>query len=176
VKDPRSAVERIIAKPVGTSVELELVRGDKHLTTTVRTVASPLKVDKGRPVLGVRLAPAFLLPFDVTIDSQNIGGPSAGLAFALTVVDAVTPEDFTRGHLVAVTGTIAGDGTVGPVGGVAFKVRAAEREGADIFLAPAGEVKEARDAAKHVRVIGVRTLAEAIAALRKLGQIARAAA
>ena len=90
-------------------------------------------------------------------------------------MDAVTPEDLTRGHLVAVTGTILGNGLVGPVGGVEFKVRAAEREGADVFLVPADEVKQAKDAADHIKVIGVRTLADAIAELRKLARVARAA-
>jgi Lon-like protease len=124
----------------------------------------------------VRLAPAVRLPFDVTIDSQNIGGPSAGLAFALTIVDVLTPEDLTRGHHVAVTGTINPDGRVGPVGGVEFKVRAAEKEGADVFLAPADEVDQARGAASHIKVIGVATLEEALAQLRKLAVEVPAAA
>jgi PDZ domain-containing protein len=177
VTDPRGAVERVVAKPVGAIIEIEFVREDKHMTTEVKTIESPLKDQKGIPVIGVRLAPAFLLPsrLHVTIDSQNIGGPSAGLAFALTVVDVLTPEDLTRGHLVAVTGTILGDGRVGPVGGVEFKVRAAEREGADVFLVPAIEVAQARNVAKDIKVIGVETLADAIAELRKLARVARAA-
>lgn len=175
IRDPMSAIRRVIAKPVGSPVTVEVRRGERRLAVEVRTVPSPLKEDGGRPVLGVRLAPAVRLPFGVTIDSQNIGGPSAGLAFALALVDVITPEDLTRGHLVAVTGTIGSDGTVGPVGGVAFKVVAAEREGADVFLVPKREVEEANDAAKHAKVIGVATLAEAISALRNLARVARAA-
>ncbi|MFY9587939.1 MAG: S16 family serine protease [Actinomycetota bacterium] len=173
VTDPRGAVDRVVARPVGSIVEIEFVRDDKHLTTKVKTIRSPLRDQEGVPVIGVRLAPAFLLPFGVTIDSQNIGGPSAGLAFALSVVDAVTPEDLTRGHLVAVTGTILGDGRVGPVGGVEFKVRAAEREGADVFLVPSIEVDQAEKVAKDIKIIGVDTLADAIAELRKLARVAR---
>jgi PDZ domain-containing protein len=175
VTNPEAAVRPIVAKPVGSSITLVVVRGDRRVTTEIRTVASPRVEDHGRPVLGVRLAPAFRLPFAVTIDSQNIGGPSAGLAFALTLVDAITAEDFTRGHRVAVTGTIDSEGRIGPVGGVAFKVVAAEHEGADVFLVPADEVKEAKRAAKKAKVIGVATLSEAIAALRELSRLAPAA-
>lgn len=173
VRGPADAVERIVSKPIGSKISVTVLRGDQRKTTEMRSIASPIKEEKDRPVLGIRLANAVRLPgFDVTIDSQNIGGPSAGLAFALTIVDVLTTEDFTRGHHVAVTGTIDGAGRVGPVGGVEFKVVAAEREGADIFLVPADEFDEARGAASgKVKVIGVSTLEEALAQLRKLAQV-----
>jgi PDZ domain-containing protein len=123
-------------------------------------------------VIGAALGAAFRLPLNVSLDSENIGGPSAGLAFALTIADVLTPEDLTRGHLVAVTGTIDLQGNVGLVGGVEFKVRAAEREGADVFLVPTDEVAEASKVTADVMVIGVSTLEEAIAALRKLAKVA----
>jgi len=175
VRDPASAVRPIVAKPIGSKVTVTVLRGDRRITTEMKTVRSPLAGEEKRPVLGIRLAQALRLPFDVTIDSQNIGGPSAGLAFALTITDVLTPEDLTRGHHVAVTGTIDLSGRVGPVGGVEFKVRAAEKEGADVFLAPADEVAQARGAASHLKVIGVSTLAEALAQLRKLAFLAPAA-
>jgi PDZ domain-containing protein len=175
VRDPESAVRPIVAKPIGSKVTVTVLRGDRRITTEMKTVRSPLAGEEKRPVLGIRLARALRLPFDVTIDSQNIGGPSAGLAFALTITDVLTPEDLTRGHHVAVTGTIDPSGRVGPVGGVEFKVRAAEKEGADVFLAPADEVAQARGAASHLKVIGVSTLAEALAQLRKLAFLAPAA-
>jgi len=169
VTEVTDAIKPIISKPVGSKVAVEVLRGqDQDITLSLRSAASPLTQDNKRPVLGVRLAPAVRLPFDVTIDSQNIGGPSAGLAFALTITDELTPEDLTRGHHVAVTGTIDPGGRVGPVGGVEFKIRAAEREGADVFLAPRSEVAQAKGAGTHVRVIGVDTLSDAIAALRSL--------
>jgi PDZ domain-containing protein len=174
IRGPAEAVERITAKPVGATIRVTVVRDGSRVTTEMRSIGSPLATEKGRPVLGVRLAEAVRLPsFDVTIDSQNIGGPSAGLAFALTIVDVLTTEDLTRGHHVAVTGTIDSDGRVGPVGGVEFKVVAAEREGADVFLVPAIEVDQARRAATDkVKVIGVETLEGALAQLRKLAQVA----
>ena len=173
VRGPEEAIKPIVAKRVGSRVTLEVLRGDRSITLSMRTVPSPLKDDNRRPVIGVRLAPAVRLPFDVTIDSQNIGGPSAGLAFALTIADELTTEDLTRGHHVAVTGTIDPSGVVGLVGGVEFKVRAAEQEGADVFLAPTQEVAEAKKAASsHLKVIGVATLADAIADLRSLAILA----
>jgi Lon-like protease len=175
VRDVESAVRPIIAKPIGSTVSVTVLRKDQRVTREMRTVASPLEGEEKHPVLGVRLAQAVKLPFDITIDSQNIGGPSAGLAFALTITDVLTPEDLTRGHHVAVTGTIDPSGHVGPVGGVEFKVRAAEKEGADVFLAPADELDQARGAASHLKVIGVSTLAEALAQLRKLAFLAPAA-
>jgi len=168
VRDPESAIKPIASKPVGSTIKVEVLRDGKRVSTSMRTVRSPEKDENGRPVIGIRLAAAVKLPFDITIDSQNIGGPSAGLAFALSVADTLTPEDLTRGHQVAVTGTIDSSGAVGLVGGVEFKVRAAEREGADVFLAPTAEVSQAQHAASHLKVIGVDTLAEAIVDLRAL--------
>ncbi len=172
VRDVRTLVERIQSKPVGTKHTFEVLRGRERVAVSLRTIASPITGDRKVPIIGAALGPAFRLPLGVTLDSQNIGGPSAGLAFALTIADVLIPEDLTRGHRVAVTGTIAIDGTVGLVGGVEFKVRAADHEGADVFLVPKAEVAEASAVDSDVMVIGVETLAEAIEALRRLSQIA----
>jgi PDZ domain-containing protein len=176
VRDVPDVIAAIESKPVGSEIAFEVDRDSGRLKVTMRTMRSPLAADQGRPVIGAALGAAFRFPFGVTVDSQNIGGPSAGLAFALTIADALTTEDLTRGHRVAVTGTIELSGAVGPVGGVAFKVRAAEREGADIFLVPKDEVTEASDAASGIRVIGVATLEEALAAMRQLDRRAPKAA
>lgn len=176
VRDVNAAVNLITAKPIGAKHTFEVLRGKDDLTVEMRTIASPLQGEETKPVIGARFGPAFRLPLDVTVDSQNIGGPSAGLAFALSIADALTEEDLTRGHRVAVTGTIDISGRIGLVGGVEFKVRAAEHEGADIFLVPKDEVAQASSVAADVEVIGVSTLEEAIAALRKLGRIVPEAA
>jgi Lon-like protease len=177
VRDVEAAVKPIASGKVGAKVTVTVERDGKRIDVVMRTIQSPAQDEEKRPVLGVRLAPAIRLPFDVTIDSQNIGGPSAGLAFALEITDVLTPEDLTHGHHVAVTGTIDPSGAVGLVGGVEFKVRAAEKEGADVFLAPRDEVKDARRAAsQHLMVIGVSTLDDALAQLRKLAIVPPAAA
>lgn len=171
VRDVQALVDQIRSKKIGAKHTLELLRGSERITVSLKTIASPGKGEK-MPVIGAALGAAFRLPVDVTLDSENIGGPSAGLAFALTIADVLIPEDLTRGHRIAVTGTIDLLGNVGLVGGVEFKVRAAEREGADVFLVPKDEVAQASEVGVDVMVIGVSTLEEAIAALRKLAKVA----
>jgi PDZ domain-containing protein len=123
--------------------------------------------------LGVRLQTAnrtFDMPFDITVDSAGIGGPSAGLAFTLGVLDTVTPGELTGGHTVAVTGTIDIDGRVGPVGGVAQKTAAVRAAGIDVFLVPPQEYEDARaHAGRDVRIVRVATLEEALVALGRQG-------
>lgn len=109
------------------------------------------------------------LPFDVEIDSGDIGGPSAGLAFTLTIIDLLTAGELTGGAPVAVTGTITADGAVGPVGGVHQKAAAAYEAGATAFLVPMEMVEEAQRGARDMPVIGVATLDEALGALQDLG-------
>ena len=109
------------------------------------------------------------IPVDVTIDTARVSGPSAGLAFALAIIDDLTPGDLTGRGDVAVTGTIEEDGTVGPVGGVAQKAVTARRAGARLMLVPADEVADARARAGDMRVVGVRTLDDALRALAKAG-------
>jgi PDZ domain-containing protein len=112
----------------------------------------------------------FDFPFDVGIDSGTIGGPSAGLAFALGVIDTLSTGELTGGKKVAVTGTIEIDGKVGDVGGVVQKTAAVRAAGAHVFLVPEGEFAEAKaHAGRSLKVVKVGTLDEAIAALASLG-------
>ena len=91
------------------------------------------------------------------------------MAFTLALISDLNRGDLTGGRRVAVTGTIASDGTVGPVGGVAQKAIAAKRSGAVAILVPPGEASDARSHASGLRVITVRTIDDALAALRSLG-------
>ena len=89
---------------------------------------------------------------------------------ALTIVDELTPGDLAGGKKVAATGTIAGDGTVGPIGGIAQKTITVSRAGADVFLVPADEYNEAvAHAGKHLKVVKVATLEDALNVLRSFG-------
>lgn len=127
----------------------------------------------GGSVVGVNLQtylPRFDFPFEVDIDSGTIGGPSAGLAFTLAVLDALTPGELTGGRTVAATGTIDIDGRVGPVGGVGQKTVAVKEAGATVFLVPRSEAPVARaKAGDSLRVVGVETLDDALRALTELG-------
>ncbi len=109
------------------------------------------------------------LPFEIEIDSGSIGGPSAGLAFTLTLIDLLTEGELTGGNRVAVTGTITANGTVGNIGGVGQKAAAASAEGADVFIVPAELVETATEHAAGMPVVGVANLEEALAALAELG-------
>jgi PDZ domain-containing protein len=104
-------------------------------------------------------------PFPVDIQSDNVGGPSAGFMFALGILDAVTDGDLTRGYYVAGTGTISQDGTVGAVGGAAEKALAAEQAGAQIFLVPKDDATEAGRWVYDLRIIPVERFEDAIHAL-----------
>ncbi len=109
------------------------------------------------------------LPFDVNIASGAVGGPSAGLAFALVMLDVLTPGELTGGKRIAVTGSIRLDGSVGDVGGVAQKAVAARDAGAQMIIVPEASVDKALSGAGDVPVVGVATLDEALQALEGAG-------
>lgn len=128
--------------------------------------------DPGRPFLGVTLRtaePRFDFPYEVEIESERIGGPSAGLAFTLQVLDVLTEGELTGGRKVAATGTMELDGTVGQVGGVAQKSVAVKEAGVELFLVPEGELAEARRHADGLRVEAVGSLDDALRILSEVG-------
>ena len=100
----------------------------------------------------------YQFPIDVKINTQLVGGPSAGLAFTLAIIDDLTPGSLTGGKRVAVTGTIQPDGTVGEVGGVEQKAITARTNGVQLMIVPKAEVKDARNGAGDVRVVGVENI------------------
>jgi len=171
---PVQFVEQAIAllhkhKP-GDQVSLQVLSPGGQSRVEQLTMA---RKDDGTAILGVSLQTDHLdykLPFDVKIDSGQIGGPSAGLAFALGVLDELSPGELTGGARVAATGTIGIDGTVGDVGGVPQKTAAVIASGAKVFLVPPGEYNDAvKRAGKRLKVVKVENLNEAIAALGQLG-------
>ncbi len=116
-------------------------------------------------------------PVDVAIDSRNIGGPSAGLMYALSVMDLLTPDDLTKGHRIAGTGTIDDEGSVGAIGGIRQKVFAARDAGAEVVLVPANNYEDAlRAAGDDIQVVRVETIDDALAFLETLEPAAAVAA
>jgi PDZ domain-containing protein len=106
-------------------------------------------------------------PFPITISSGTIGGPSAGLSWALGLYDLLTPGDLTRGRTIAATGELGPDGTVYPIGGVQEKVRAADSAGASVLLVPTQNLAAARSVGdEDVRLVAVKTFDDALAYLR----------
>lgn len=150
----------------GDTISLAVVRDGEHLDLRVGTRSSP--TDPGRPIVGVTISTYLFdvrMPFPVDIESDNVGGPSAGFMFALGILDAVTDGDLTRGYYVAGTGTIAPDGTVGAVGGAAEKALAAEQDGAQIFLVPRADYDEARRWVHTIRLVPIDRLDDAVQTL-----------
>jgi Lon-like protease len=129
------------------------------------------RVTTGTACLGVTMQPfiTYRFPIEVKIDTQKVGGPSAGLAFTLAIIDDLTPGNLTGGRRVAVTGTINSDGTVGPVGGVEQKAITARHNGVSLMIVPKKELKDAHQGAGNLKVVGVGTIDEALAALQKAG-------
>jgi PDZ domain-containing secreted protein/Zn-dependent protease/CBS domain-containing protein len=151
----------IRARPTGARFTLTVRRDGR---TTKVTVPSATRVSESGPGIGVYLDLETKLPFKVTFTKRDIGGPSAGLAYALAVYDILESRDLANGRIVATTGTIDLDGRVGPVGGVEEKTVAAKRAGARLFLVPQEEVQGARGTGLDVH--GVSTLQDAIDALK----------
>ncbi len=143
------------------------VANDRHSCVPVRHTTT------GTACLGVTMEPdplvTYRFPIDVKIDTQQVGGPSAGLAFTLAIIDDLTPGNLTGGRRVAVTGTIAPDGAVGPVGGVEQKAITARHNHVSLMIVPKKELTDARQGAGNLKVVGVGTIDEALAALQKAG-------
>lgn len=147
----------------GDVVEVQVRRDGEKVTVQIETVQNPQ--DPDLPFLGIFMEDinyTFDPEAEVTIDTGEVAGPSAGLMFSLAIYDLLTPEDLTGGRNIAGTGTIACDGGIGPIGGVQQKVAGAEKEGAEVFLAPAANYEAALDAADEIEVVRVSNFADAL--------------
>ena len=171
-------------KQPGDTVDLLIDRPEVgELTVEIELTSSP--EDPDRTIVGFRPfdTQVVTLPFEVDIETNQIGGPSAGLAFTLALIDELSPGALTGGRNIAVTGTVDLEGNVGAIGGLPQKVSAVHQNGVDVFIVPAsqpelqspepGEPDERQrldDAGKgQVQIIPVATLDEALAALVELG-------
>jgi Lon-like protease len=149
----------------GDSVPVTVRRGEAERRFVVETVAA--EDDPKRPLIGVLVGTGYDFPFDVELAlDDSIGGPSAGLVFALSVYDTLTPGSLTGGDVIAGTGSITPDGAVGPIGGVRQKIAAAEEAGAEVFLVPRDNCASAvHDPVEGIELIRADDLAGAIKAL-----------
>ena len=165
----RSDLLRLVqAHEPGEDVRVVVRRGTRREAVTIKTAADP--EDRDRAVIGVFVeqAAAIKLPIDVKIDLGNVGGPSAGLAFALDLMEELG-RDVDRGRRIAATGEIDLDGRVVPVGGLKQKTIAVRRSGIDVFLVPAGDnAREARRHAEGLRIVPVKTFQQALQSLATL--------
>jgi len=142
-----------------------------HAPMALRTVAD--RADRSKAIIGITIAETVRItriPVPVKFLTQGIGGPSAGLAFALDIYDALSGRKLLRGHRIAVTGELSLDGTVSPIGGVVQKTIGAIDAGDDTFLVPAGQ--NYRDAVQEahgrIRIIAVTSFQQALRVIRSL--------
>lgn len=146
-----------------TNVEFKILRDEKELTVRVKPV-----LEEGTPRVGVSVGLGYDFPFDVKLRiDPTVGGPSAGLMFALAIYDTLTPGSLTDGATVAGTGELLPDGRVGPIGGIAQKIAGAEEVGAQLFFVPKDNCPDVTDLDPDLRLVKATTLHEARLALEK---------
>jgi Lon-like protease len=166
VTAPSELRRAIRAAGTGRELRLKVKRGKEVVTVDVRAKRGP----DGAPIIGVIVSPAadIQLPVDVEIDTGGVGGPSAGLAFALDLMEELG-RDIDNGNKIAVTGSLELDGTVGQIGGVKQKTIGVERADIDVFVVPAGDnAAEARRYADGIRIVPVASFQQALRALATL--------
>ncbi|HET9730121.1 MAG TPA: PDZ domain-containing protein [Acidimicrobiia bacterium] len=179
VSDGQTLRKAVAKHRDGSAVQLQIVRGGRQQTVSVKVV-----IDHNQPIIGVRVFPAFVFPAQVNVDTGGILGPSAGLAMTLAIFDDLTPGSLTGSTRVAVTGTIDPDGNVGEIGAIEQKAVAAKAAHARLFIVPKCEKADPPEqlraceddlqraikrAGSGVHVVPVGTFAEALAALRDAG-------
>jgi Lon-like protease len=173
-----SFIEYVGKKEAGDQIELTINREDK--TKTVKVTVEPFKSDPTKIGIGISLVDdkEIIVNPKVTVKTDEIGGPSAGLMFSLEIYDQLMEEDFTKGYKIAGTGTIDSKGSVGPIGGIDQKIVAADKAGAEIFFAPNEKggkdsnyklaVKTAREIDSKMKIVPVDVIDDAINYLQKL--------
>ena len=164
VASPAALTALITAHPAGSTLALTITRNGKSQTVQVAT-----KESSGHPVIGVQATGQYQFPFTVKFSVGDIGGPSAGMMFALGIIDKLTKLDLTAGRFIAGTGEITASGQVQPIGGIQQKMIGARNAGATIFLTPAANCADTKGAVpKGMRLVKVSTLNQAVTYLEAL--------
>jgi PDZ domain-containing protein len=171
-------IEYVSKKQAGDKVTLTYLRNKS--TNSVTLSLQSFKEDPKRIGIGISLVDdkEIIVNPKVKVKTDEIGGPSAGFMFSLEIYNQLTKEDLTKGYQIAGTGTIEIDGTVGPIGGIEQKIVAADKAGAEIFLAPNEKgiknsnyrdaVKTARDIKTKMKIVPIDTFDDAVSYLKKL--------
>ncbi|MFI8960938.1 PDZ domain-containing protein [Streptomyces sp. NPDC053493] len=179
VKEPGDVAKLVTKRKPGQDVAFTIVpaqeaaaaeKAHKDATTTRRVVITTTKSQEGdRAIVGIQAGTDHVFPFTIDIKLADVGGPSAGLMFALGIVDKLTPESLTDGKFIAGTGTIDDKGKVGPIGGIEMKLVGARKAGAEYFLTPAENcAAAAADTPSGLTLIKVDTIDDATKSLEKL--------
>lgn len=151
---------------VGDTISLKVDREES--TREFEVELAERENEPGEPMIGITIRSVTEPPFPIEIRAGDVGGPSAGLMHTLAIIDNLTEGELTKGRVIAGTGTIDFDGTVGSIGGIRQKVVAAEAAGADYILVPEGNYETALTAEREtIEIVPVATLDEAISFLEE---------
>lgn len=164
VADLRPLIEGL---SVGDTLHMTVIRGDSEVDVGV--VLAEREGEPGVPMIGVILGELSAPPFPLAIEAGDIGGPSAGMMHTLAIIDTLTEGELTKGNIIAGTGTIKVDGSVGNIGGIRQKVVGAEAAGATVILVPAGNYDKALTAERDtIEIVSIATIDDAIEFLQSL--------
>jgi PDZ domain-containing protein len=168
---PEQVVDAVRSKPVGTDLNFSIVRSGSKLEVVVTSSTRPddptTDQDEATiPYIGIGIDVNYSAEFDIDFGVTGVGGPSAGMMFAIGIIDKLTPGALTQGKVIAGTGTIDPDGNVGEIGGIQQKLIGARDAGAVLFLAPEGNCDEVIGHIPNgLTVAAVATLEEAMVAI-----------
>lgn len=175
VKEMTDVAELVTKRKPGQNVVFSVVpvkeaaaaeKAGKEATRTDDVKMTTEKAKDGRAIVGIQAGTDHTFPFTIDIKLADVGGPSAGLMFALGIVDKLTPNDLTGGNFVAGTGTIDENGKVGPIGGIGMKTVGARAKGAEYFMTPKDNCSTAaKDVPDGLTLIKVNTIDDAVDAL-----------
>ncbi|MGW1023060.1 YlbL family protein [Streptomyces sp. NPDC002577] len=179
VKQPQDVAELVTKHKPGENVVFTVVpakeqaaaeKAGKEATRTQQVTITTKKADDGdRAIVGIQAGTDHTFPFNIDIKLADVGGPSAGLMFALGIYDKLTPGSLTGGKFVAGTGTIDDSGTVGPIGGIQMKTVGARDKGAQYFLTPKDNcAAAAKDTPDGLTLVKVNTIDDALNALNDI--------
>ncbi|MZD06500.1 PDZ domain-containing protein, partial [Streptomyces sp. SID5785] len=178
IRQPADVAKLVTKHKPGETVDFTVVpvkeataaeKEGKEATRTEHVKITTQKADDGRAIVGIQAGTDHTFPFQIDIKLADVGGPSAGLMFALGIVDKLTPDDLTGGKFVAGTGTIDDDGKVGPIGGIQMKTVGAREKGARYFLTPKDNcATAAKDTPDGLTLVKVDTIDDAMGALKDI--------
>ncbi|MBT2365268.1 PDZ domain-containing protein [Streptomyces sp. ISL-10] len=179
VEEPGDVAEQVVKHRPGDEVVFTVVpakvaaaaeKAGKDPKGTQKVTITTVKAeDDDRAIVGIQAGTDHTFPFTIDIHLADVGGPSAGLMFALGIVDKLTAEDLTGGEFVAGTGTIDDNGRVGPIGGIEMKLVGARNAGAEYFLTPGDNcASAASDTPDGLTLVKVETIADATKSLAKI--------
>ncbi|MFE2585769.1 PDZ domain-containing protein [Streptomyces sp. NPDC059378] len=164
--------ENVVFTVVPAKEQAAAEKENRTATATEKVTITTTTSDDNNPkraIVGISAGTDHTFPFAIDIKLADVGGPSAGLMFALGIYDKLTPGSLTGGKFVAGTGTIEDDGTVGPIGGIEMKTVGARDKGAQYFLTPADNcAAAAKDTPSGLRLVKVKTIGDALDALKDI--------